>query len=269
MGSPHFHARLTPLFTDEELERLALSIWQGVYGRRNLPQDYFLRVLAYLTSGIDEGQVAYQQSSGIYRPHPELRFALQDNLQYFSAHKTYQQVRDLSRLVLQPDGAMRPRAKFLDLAMPVVRDYNTNWLAAEHQAVVGQTQSALQWQQFEDEADVLPLLKYQTVGDGNVRPEHRKLDGIVRPVSDSFWNRYMPLNGWGCRCDVVAVEGQAVSDLASFTDLTAKEQPPMFRHNPGKTKAVFVEHPYYTVPKQDQAFAKAGFGLYTPKADGR
>ena len=52
-------------------------------------------------------------------------------------------------------------------------------------------------------AELLPMLTYQTVGDGRVRPEHAMLDEISRPVGDKFWNTYFPPNGWNCRCTVL------------------------------------------------------------------
>lgn len=50
--------------------------------------------------------------------------------------------------------------------------------------------------------DIMPFLVYHCVGDHAVRPQHRKLDGMVLPVDDPFWKTHYPPWEWGCRCTV-------------------------------------------------------------------
>jgi len=47
--------------------------------------------------------------------------------------------------------------------------------------------------------------EYVTVGDDRVREAHERLDGIKRKVGDPFWEKFWPPNGWGCRCQAVAI----------------------------------------------------------------
>lgn len=37
------------------------------------------------------------------------------------------------------------------------------------------------------------------------RQHHLQLDGIIRPATDAFWQKYFAPNGWGCRCRIVGV----------------------------------------------------------------
>jgi SPP1 gp7 family putative phage head morphogenesis protein len=48
-------------------------------------------------------------------------------------------------------------------------------------------------------------LRYVTAGDNRVRPDHRVLAGIVRPIDDGFWVFYPPL-GFRCRCSAVSYD---------------------------------------------------------------
>lgn len=59
------------------------------------------------------------------------------------------------------------------------------------------------WQEFEDNKDILPYLRYTTVHDDRVRPEHAALDGITLPVDHEFWNTHAPPNGFNCRCQLI------------------------------------------------------------------
>jgi hypothetical protein len=96
----------------------------------------------------------------------------------------------------------------------------------------------------------LPLLRYSTAKDANVRPEHAALDGVTLPVDDPFWDMYFPPNDWGCRCDVVQLESGKITDKDK---IIAPENKPMFQNNVGKTGIIFPEkHPYYKVSKEEK-----------------
>lgn len=47
--------------------------------------------------------------------------------------------------------------------------------------------------------------EYVTVGDGRVRDSHAALDGTRLPKDDPFWRRFMPPNGWNCRCQAIPI----------------------------------------------------------------
>jgi SPP1 gp7 family putative phage head morphogenesis protein len=252
------------VFDEAYIIQLAESIYSGLYSGRDLPTDVYNRVLDYLTNGMYTGLQKVATLDEVRRRDPFMITKLRQNLQYFSAGKTYRQVRDVAKLINTPKG-LRSRSDFLDKALPLLNDYNRNYLGVEYDAVVGQSQSASAWLNYETDKELLPFLKYVTAGDSNVRPEHAALNGIVRRVDDKFWDRYMPLNGWGCRCDVVQLDEAEESDMTDFADLTNEQQPPIFQFNAGKRKQVFGKsHPYFYVPKEDKTWAQAGYGLFTP-----
>jgi len=69
---------------------------------------------------------------------------------------------------------------------------------------VFQSFGAARYQQMSD-PDVValrPYWLYKTVGDADVRPSHRALDGMVYPAGHDFWQTYYPPNGHRCRCVV-------------------------------------------------------------------
>ena len=187
-----------------------------------------------------------------YPEVPALRLpferAIRENLADFGVFKTFAQRLDLRQVLVDEQGVVRTFSQFKKAAGPILDNYNRNWLTAEYNATVAGAQMSELWHQIEDDAVILPLLKYDTVGDERVRPEHVALDGIVRPVGDPFWAEYYPPNGWSCRCTVQRLT-QNAEPLTTDTDLgpkvTAARIMPEWRGNVGITGQVFNDqHPY-------------------------
>lgn len=181
----------------------------------------------------------------------EMAAALRQNLFVFAAFKNHAQVADLVTLLTDAQGNLRPFAEFRREALAISQAYNQYWLEAEYQTAVASAQSAVRWQDIQNNKDALPYIKYTTAGDERVRPAHALLDGTVRPVDDPFWDTWFPPNGWNCRCDVQQVAGGETPEPAALPD--AKSAPPTFRNNPGKTGQVFtLQHPYFQLVNPEQ-----------------
>lgn len=59
----------------------------------------------------------------------------------------------------------------------------------------------------------MPYLIYRTMRDSRVRPEHRVLDGVVRPKTDAWWNTHHPPLGWRCRCKAYPIDEKGLERL--------------------------------------------------------
>lgn len=60
-----------------------------------------------------------------------------------------------------------------------------------------------QWERIQENAGDAPWLLYDAVDDHRTREAHARLDNTVLPVTDPFWDRFMPPNGYNCRCGVI------------------------------------------------------------------
>lgn len=69
------------------------------------------------------------------------------------------------------------------------------------------------WENFTQHKNTRPYLMYDAINDTRVRPTHLAMDGIIRPVGDSFWNTHFPPSGFRCRCKCI-----------SLTDRQARER---------------------------------------------
>lgn len=172
-----------------------------------------------------------------------VRAAIKQNIYPFSAAKTLTQMQQMRNL-LEADGKLRSFTEFKAAVTAEGIAYNRTWLQAEYNHAVASGQMADRWKQYEADADLYPNLRYKTAEDERVREAHRKLNDIVKPIGDSFWNTYYPPNDWGCRCDVEQ-EADDTPVTEGYPTNSKKAVAPLFRNNVGKTNVVFKdEHPY-------------------------
>jgi SPP1 gp7 family putative phage head morphogenesis protein len=252
------------LFSDDEVERIIYDIFNGTINLRNLDVHTYLVTAKKLTEGVYQGFGANMDDLLINTPDYKMLRALRENVYIFSGAKTYQQTRQMSALLTEED-AVRSFSDFKKKAKDIFGTYNVNYLSAEYNSAISQSSSASQWMTFEKEKDVLPYLKYRTAGDGRVRPEHASLDGIVKKVDDPFWDKYMPPNGWNCRCSVIQLAKGTVTNTENHE---IENVPDIFQFNAGKQRIIFSpKHPYFDIADKDKNFAKLNFNLPLPHGD--
>src|SRR6185369_6166975 len=72
-----------------------------------------------------------------------------------------------------------------------------------------------------------PFVQYRTAGDNRVRESHRLLDRVVFRQDDPDWPRFMPPNGFSCRCTCVTLRESQVdkSRVYSSADVPQDAQP--------------------------------------------
>ena len=56
------------------------------------------------------------------------------------------------------------------------------------------------WYQQQQNKDERPYLMRDGINDSRQRPEHRELDGIIRPIDDPFWQTHYAPDDFKCRC---------------------------------------------------------------------
>ena len=186
----------------------------------------------------------------------EMTYALRNNAFIFSGFKTHRTLSEVGLELTDDEGNLKPYAKVLEDVRRIDDKYNGAYLYAEYNHAVHTTQMAVKWQDFVRDGDEYNL-QYRTAGDERVREAHLALDEVTLPPSDKFWDRYLPPNGWNCRCTVVQVlrEDFPLSDseeaIKRGDESTQSIKQQMFRFNAGKTLELFPpKHPYYKVPDE-------------------
>lgn len=196
-------------------------------------------------------------SSGLPHEVPEtVRYALENNAFIFSGFKAFHSLREVGLSLLDEKGNIKSFEAFHRDAVKVNNRYNHNYLYAEYNHAVGASLMAARWHRFEADGDKYDL-QYRTAEDDRVREDHAILNGTTLPPSDPFWGKYLPPNGWNCRCTAVQVrkgkyplsDSELSMKRGDNCTETAKQQ--IFRFNPGKELALFPpKHPYYKAPTE-------------------
>ncbi len=186
--------------------------------------------------------------------------AAKRNLSFFSGAKTFQNVVELSLAVFDNNGQILPFGDFANIALQINRRYNLNWLRTEQNAAFRQSQAIEVWADIQDNIEDFPLLRYSTVGDSRVRPEHMQLDQVIKPVDDPFWSQWFPPNGFNCRCIVDQLRSGEITEV-EYPD----NNDPNFGTNVGRNGFIFpASHPYNNVPEQFQEAADGNYGFTIP-----
>lgn len=198
------------------------------------------------------GALAEAVDSSLRHETPDnVRHALQENAFIFSGFKTYHSLREVGLSLTDEKGDIKPFDAFLGDVKRINELYNHNYLYAEYNHAVASALMADKWKQYEADGDKY-YLQYRTAKDDRVRETHRALHGTTLPLSDTFWDSFLPPNGWNCRCSAVQVRKEDYQpsdhDMAMMrgNNVTEGAKNAIFRYNPGKTLRLFPpKHPYF------------------------
>lgn len=247
---------------DKIWNRVSKEIHEGKIKPGQIDQELYLWIASELFKGVTSGFGGDFNDFYTNEPDRVMLANLEKNVHVFSAFKTYHELREATNALVDDKGMIRPFSEFQASIKTINEKYNKNWLQTEYNQAVASSQMASNWVDIQANAQTMPLLQYRTAGDSNVRASHDKLDGIIKPVNDSFWDSYYPPNDWGCRCEVVQISKGKITETQSLQIPELKTQ---FDNNSAKKGVVFPKsHPYFKVFEQDKEAAKNNFGAVIP-----
>ncbi|MFB6456561.1 hypothetical protein ACE38W_14920 [Chitinophaga sp. Hz27] len=229
------------------------GVYKGIYTSRNLPVKYYNSVNRNLRGALKAGFGSKKGLSGFYGD-------LDINIQAFSGAKTYQLTRELQVLVKKS----KTYNEFVEKALPVYEKHES-WLVAEDTTVKASAIQAKFWKQAERDIDIFPNLRYSTIG--QACDICSRFEGITAPVGAAIWNKYAPLNHFGCFCILIQEDGYAKltssGTIRKVMEGAESKVNEYFKQNVGITNTIFpASHPYFTeIQKKDRAFAKRNFDL--------
>lgn len=240
----------TPIFSTEVWEKFIALIFNN--------QGFKLEDLTTeeATAMINETYSILQQTiaSVEKKVTPSLIEKLRKDVWTFSGWKTYHEAREVATMLTTDNGELKTFSEFKNAVMSVDDAYNVNYLRAEYNFATNAALSAEKWESYSDDY----YIQYRTARDERVRKEHKALDGITLPKSDSFWRQYFPPNDWGCRCTTVQVRKnkyeesnhdkamEAGENATTRINKKGQNKAAIFRFNPALDGRIFpYKHPYY------------------------
>ncbi len=225
------------LLTPEQITTLILGVWNQRYTDKKLPLWLLNTTATAFEKAATDGWGG--ELGTTVKSEVELELLLKKNVFYFAAHKNAQELKALQELY----NKFRKRDEFVVQAAKLDKTWNVNWFATEQTTTTRLAKSGREWLRTEEVAKDFPLLKFIAVNDLNTRPEHAMLNGIVRPVNDSFWLKYTPPLSWNCRCRYERLEEGTVSNLEKVKMPKVEKQ---FQERVTESKKIWNEnHPYF------------------------
>ncbi|RYF26586.1 MAG: DUF935 family protein [Flavobacteriales bacterium] len=235
----------TPKFS-----RLILNIIQKIYEAQTAPefdQDLFDIYTNELTKAVLKG-FGDSDVSDFETPDNSLIEALRNNIQKFSAAKTYQELQAINDALIDRNNKLREWKEF-KIAAEQIAEQNLTWLKTEYETAIGSGQMAAKWKQIQEQKALFPLLQFDAVIDEHSTDLCSSLHMVIKPVDDDFWKLYFPLNHFNCRSTVRQLrDGEITPDDQIEYPVN---MPEMFKKNLAAEGVAFPEdHPYFKdVPK--------------------
>ena len=170
---------------------------------------------------------------------------LRTNNAVFSAFRTHRMQNDVARQLIDEKGKLKPFDKWMWDIKGMTDHYVRNWLQAEYSTAVIRAHQAADWKHFEQEADVLPNLRWMPTTSPNQDPLHRQYweKKLTLPVGHPFWDEHRPGDRWNCKCSLMQTDEPANDEMVR--DLYPVPKQPGLDNNPGKDGKLFSDsHPY-------------------------
>ena len=271
----HSHNLASPLPEDSNYSAWNKSLQQvldGLNNKKLKPQDLNVDLFRYyrdtMVKGAGKGFKLDFSKVDYDTPDYALLTKMKNNLYGFSGAKTYAHLRELNSYLYDSNGKIADAKDFKDKAsafyksVSVTEEKYQRWLDVEYDTAIAQGTMARQWVGWMDNIDLFPNLRYRTAGDGRVRPEHAKLDGVVVAKGSAYCDQIIPIKDFGCRCDMEETKDDATENPPSFT------HDEVFQGNVGKDgNVISKKHPYYpqskamreAVQNRVDEFAKADY----------
>lgn len=266
-----------------ERESVIRGIYYGKYTVDNLPESVYNRTADVLSKSVEKG---------FGEGEKEMFSDLIDNINMFSSAKTFQQINEMSDMLVSEDGKRLSFEEFKDVATETYDRYNEDWLNTESDTAEWAARSASKWDEFEKEGN--PYLMYVAEIDDSTCIICEPLDGILIDQNDSFWDDNATPQHFDCRCRIERVDGIEVSEPSLPTEIkdsvvnkrkrrvstqqeinnavskSQEHKNPLFNYNPGKMRVIFKDkgmdkHPYFDIPDKFKKLAENNFNLPIPK----
>lgn len=147
----------------------------------------------------------------------------------------------MARRMVDEDGNLKSFERWAEDVKPIADHQCRRWLRTEYDTAVKRASLAADWQQFEDEKDVLPNLRWVPSTAAVPDAFHQSMWNTVLPVDHPFWSGHHPGDRWGCQCSL-----EATDDPATDVPEADYKTSPGLDNNPGIDAKLFNEtHPYF------------------------
>ena len=183
-------------------------------------------------------------------PDAKMFQALEKSVYMFSAAKSYHINEALTELLRDGDH-QASFSKFNAAAKEKLGIYS-QYAKVEYNAAVGAAQMSAKWGRFEENADAMPYLQFNTSKGEHVCPICSGFDDMIARIDAPVWKYASPLLHFGCNCTLTQLPDSSYTPTPADKIPDEEVVPPLFRTDyTRKSQAFPPGHPYYKgVPKK-------------------
>lgn len=229
------------------------NIYERKIGKGKIDEDMWGEYVRIYRDAVSKGYGMSHNTS--FDRSSAMADQIEHNIEVFSAFKTHNQQELMAQKMLK-DGKRVGFDEFKAAVEPIARHHNGAWLQTEYATASLRAAQAADWQEFEQNADIFPNLKWMPTTsarpDEAVHGTYSGLTGpqVILPIRDPFWDNHRPGDRWNCKCGLEPTDEPSLHQTnARAARLAEQGKPtgqPGLQANPGKKGEVFdTKHPYF------------------------
>lgn len=168
----------------------------------------------------------------------------------------------MQRLLTGDGGQLKPFHEWRRDVEKIASHQCGAWLRTEYDTAVIRAHNAADWQEYQQNKDIMPNLRWMPTTSKEPETKHRSywVRRVTLPVDDPWWNTHHPGDRWNCKCSLEQTDDPVVYPPSEGTE---GDVPPQrgLENNPGKDGHIYNDtHPYF--PKScGECAAYRGGGL--------
>lgn len=245
------------------------NIYERKIGKGKIDEDMWGEYVRIYRDAVSKGYGMSHNTS--FDRSSTMADQIEHNIEVFSAFKTHNQQELMAQKMLK-DGKRVGFDEFKAAVEPIARHHNGAWLQTEYATASLRAAQAADWQEFEQNADIFPNLKWMPTTsarpDEAVHGTYSGLTGpqVVLPIHDPFWDNHRPGDRWNCKCGLEPTDEPSLHQTNKQAAARAEQGKPTgqrgLQANPGKKGEVFdTKHPYFPKNCKECPFFSVSTGV--------
>lgn len=228
-------------FSKKVLAKMLRDIYDGLDVKEKIQKDAFEETLRIFNKATATGL-----SESEYPTMDELFLEqIRTNNEVFSAFRTHRMQNDLANRLVDSNGRLKPFEKWVADVKDITDHYCIHWLRTEYDTAVLRAHQAADWKHFEQNADVLPNVRWMPTTSPQPDNYHRQYwqAKLTLPVNHPFWKSHRPGDRWNCKCSLLPTDEPATTGVVA--DFEPVPEVPGLDNNPADDGKLFSDsHPY-------------------------
>lgn len=186
---------------------------------------------------------------GEYQPRHNDRFldAMRHGNEVFAAFKVHAMGKAMADKLRDSNGNIKPFEKWSNDVRTIASHHTGAWLRTEYNTAVLRAHAAADWQEFIENKDIFPNLRWMPTTSPDAEVSHRSYweKKLTLPIEHPFWEKHHPQDRWNCKCMLEATDDPA-TPVDVVEDMPTPQPQRGLDNNPGKDGHLINDtHPYF------------------------